>query len=194
MKKKESRKSDRHKRLLEMLNSNPLVTDEELATSLEVSIPTIRLDRLELAIPEVRKRIYAMAEQTMRTKELVGELVDLQPGKEAVSILKTDSSMCLAECDIVRGHLLFAQANSLAGEVIEYPVALTVKSEVRFLSFVRAGSLLKAKATVEEVRGHHFEVKVVIRCDNDDIFEGNFQIRGIDLESADYLKILKNLN
>lgn len=37
-----------------MLERNPFLTDEQLAKALEVSIQTIRLDRLRMNIPEVR--------------------------------------------------------------------------------------------------------------------------------------------
>ena len=41
--KKESQKS-----LLETLDKNPFITDENLATTFNVSVQTIRLDRMEL--------------------------------------------------------------------------------------------------------------------------------------------------
>ncbi len=49
------KKTERHQKLLDEIKANPFITDEELAEVLSVSIPTVRLDRLELAIPEVRK-------------------------------------------------------------------------------------------------------------------------------------------
>ena len=55
------KKQERQKQLAEKLNITPIVTDEELALHFSVSVPTIRLDRLELGIPELRERIKAMA-------------------------------------------------------------------------------------------------------------------------------------
>ena len=55
------KKNERHQLLLQAIEENPFITDEELAERLQVSIPTIRLDRLELSIPEVRKRTREMA-------------------------------------------------------------------------------------------------------------------------------------
>ena len=37
------------------------MTDEDIAEYLEVSVPTVRLDRLELGIPELRQRIREVA-------------------------------------------------------------------------------------------------------------------------------------
>ena len=45
------KKQERQKQLQEKLNITPFLTDEELATHFNVSVPTIRLDRLELGIP-----------------------------------------------------------------------------------------------------------------------------------------------
>ena len=42
------KKQERQKQLQEKLNITPFLTDEELATHFGVSVPTIRLDRLEL--------------------------------------------------------------------------------------------------------------------------------------------------
>ena len=55
------KKQERQKQLTEKLNITPFLTDEELASHFGVSVPTIRLDRLELGIPELRERIKAMA-------------------------------------------------------------------------------------------------------------------------------------
>ena len=47
-------KSLRQKELIDMIKKQPFVTDEELSEYFKVSIQTIRLDRLELRIPELR--------------------------------------------------------------------------------------------------------------------------------------------
>ena len=48
------KKEERQQLLREKLNISPFTTDEELATYFGVSVPTIRLDRLALGIPELR--------------------------------------------------------------------------------------------------------------------------------------------
>ena len=47
-------KKQRHKKLIELISNNPLMTDEEIAVSLGVSMSTVRLDRGILSIPELR--------------------------------------------------------------------------------------------------------------------------------------------
>ncbi len=193
------KKTERHRLLLEAIEKNPFITDEELAENLQVSIPTIRLDRLELAIPEVRKRTREMAShffgssQSLGTQEIVGELIEIEPGKRGLSLLETDQSMCLEKCNIIRGHIIFAQANSLANAVADVQVALTGKTEVTFLRTVRAGEKLIAKAQVLEKKGHRYLIEVIVRSKEEIVAKGNFIIHGMTLEMANYLKLLKDV-
>ena len=50
-------KRERQKLLLDTIENDPFLNDEELADKFDVSIQTIRLDRMELKIPELRERI-----------------------------------------------------------------------------------------------------------------------------------------
>ena len=80
------KKKIRQELLIEKVKSKPFLTDEELARQLDVSVQTIRLDRLELGIPELRGRIRKMAEnaqnkvKAIQSNEVVGELIDLELG------------------------------------------------------------------------------------------------------------------
>lgn len=192
------KKSERHHQLLEAIERNPFITDEELAEVLSVSIPTIRLDRLELSIPEVRQRTKEMAShffgssQSLKANEIVGELIEIEPGKRGLSLLETDLSMCLERCNIIRGHIIFAQANSLANAVADVQVALTGKADVNFLRTVRAGERLIAKAQILEKKGHRFLIEVVVRSKEEVVCKGNFVIYGMNLEMANYLNLLKD--
>jgi acyl-coenzyme A thioesterase PaaI-like protein len=192
------RKSERHRQLLEAIAQNPFITDEELAEVLAVSIPTIRLDRLELSIPEVRKRTKEMAShffgvsQSLGIAEIVGELIEIEPGCRGLSLLETDFSMCLEKCNIVRGHIVFAQANSLANAVVDTQVAMTGRAEVNFLRTARAGERLIAKAQVIEKKGHRFLIEVIVRSKEEIVCKGDFEIYGMTLEMANYLKLLKD--
>jgi hypothetical protein len=86
--------------------------DEELADQFSVSVPTIRLDRLELGIPELRERIKSVAEKnydkvkTLHSKEIVGELIELDLGKSGISILETTNNMVFEKTRIIRGHFI----------------------------------------------------------------------------------------
>ena len=193
------KKSERHLRLLEALQQNPFVTDEELAETLQVSIPTIRLDRQELSIPEVRKRTRDMASQFFGTsrslaiRDIIGEVIEIEPGKRGLSILDTDHSMCLEKCDIIRGHIIFAQANSLANAVVDVPVALTAEANLKYYQTARAGERLIAKAQIIEKKGHRFRVEVMVRSKEQVVCNGHFMIYGMNLETAEYLNLLKDI-
>lgn len=56
-------KKERQQLLQETIKVNPFITDEDLAEKFMVSVQTIRLDRLELSIPELRERIKNVAEK-----------------------------------------------------------------------------------------------------------------------------------
>ncbi len=113
-------KKERQKSLLEKLEQEPFVTDEELSEAFVVSIQTIRLDRLELGIPELRERIRNVAEnnyskvKSIHGREIVGELIDLELGKMGMSILETDSSFAFEKTDVVKGQSYFCSSRILS--------------------------------------------------------------------------------
>ncbi|MFD6440181.1 DeoR family transcriptional regulator, partial [Peribacillus sp. NPDC060186] len=87
-------KKERQHLLIETIKQNPFVTDEELAEKYSVSVQTIRLDRLELSIPELRERIKSVAEKKFSDEiralpldEIIGEVIDLNLDENAISIL-----------------------------------------------------------------------------------------------------------
>ena len=71
------KKKERQELLMQTVQEKPFLTDEELAKALEVSVQTIRLDRLELGIPELRGRIRRMAETAQNKVKSIasGEVV-----------------------------------------------------------------------------------------------------------------------
>ncbi|MHA6251332.1 transcription factor FapR [Oceanobacillus sp. CAU 1775] len=177
-------KAERQKLLKEKIEEVPFITDENLAKEFDVSIQTIRLDRMELGIPEMRERMKSVAtdqwNETIRAlqiEEVFGEIIDLVLDKRAISILDITSELVFSRNKIARGHHLFAQANSLAVAVINDELALTVKSEITFTRQVQEGERVIAKATVEgkNDKGHTL-VKVDSYVDNEIVFTGMFQM------------------
>lgn len=176
----------RQQRLAELLRAEPFLTDTELAERLGASVPTIRLDRLALGIPEVRQRTSRLAQKayglvrSLGVGEVVGSPVELSLGGEGTSVLDTDASMAFARTGIIRGHYLFAQANSLAVALIDAPAALTAAAEVRFQRPVRAGDRVVATARVvsrQKVRqGARYEVDVVALVKDVEVFQGRFSV------------------
>ncbi len=165
---------------MEKIKADPFLTDEELAEMFSVSIPTIRLDRLELGIPELRERIRNVASdnhtkvKSLQSKELVGELVDLSLNRSGISILETHSGMVFENSKIVRGHFIYSLAESLAIAVIDAHVALVGVANIKYKTPVYAGTKLIAKAEVRKIRSDNFIVWVKITEKQVEVFRGKF--------------------
>ncbi len=175
-------KPERHRLLRGLLEGDPFITDRELADRLGVSVQTVRLDRLELGIPEARERTRRVAEEATRkvrsvmTGEVIGELVHVSLGEEAISVLEPTADMAFRRTGIVRGHHIFAQANSLAVALVDAEVALTGAATVKFLHPVRAGDRLVARAQVTQRAGRRYRVNVVSQVAGKDVFRGEFVV------------------
>lgn len=178
-------KRERQTALKESINENPFVTDEELSADFNVSVQTIRLDRMELSIPELRERIKHVAVKTFEDEvkslpidEVIGEIIDIELDEKAISIFDVKPEHVFQRNQIARGHHLFAQANSLAVAIINEELALTVKSELQFLRPVKAGQRIVAKATVidRQPEKNRAFVKVVSTVDQVTVFIGTFEM------------------
>ncbi|MFC5401891.1 MULTISPECIES: transcription factor FapR [Cohnella] len=177
-------KRQRHQQLSRLLDENPFLTDRELTRLLKVSIQTIRLDRLELAIPELRERLKLMAERSydsvksLPLHEVIGDILDLQLDKSGISLFEIRDEHVFSRTGIARGHHVFAQANSLAVAVINDEIALTASADIRFIRPARLGEKCIAKAYVRtsgEQKGKA-KVEVFTYVGEEMVFQGNFII------------------
>lgn len=181
-------KKERQRLLKEKINSDPFLTDEEIAETFGVSIPTIRLDRLELGIPELRERIKNVASEnhtkvkTLYSKEIIGELLDITLNQSAISMLETDNSMVFEKSKIVRGHYIYSLAESLAIAVIDASVALVGVANIKYKTPVYSGSKLIARADVKRTRGDSFIVWVKITEKHVEVFRGKFILVSLEKE------------
>lgn len=181
-------KSERQEKLVELLNDDPFLTDEQLAEKFAVSIQTVRLDRRELEIPEVRKRIKSVARQTyskvksVKSREIIGELVEIELNKAGSSVLETTKDMVLEKAEVVRGHHIFAQANSLAVAIIDTAVAVTGSANIRYNKPVGIGERLLAAAEVKNKEDNKFTIEVTTKADDQLVFAGEFVIFALEEE------------
>ena len=174
-------KADRQKHLSRYLAGDPFLTDEDLARIFNVSVQTIRLDRMELKIPELRERVMSVARnggqiRTLSGGELVGDLLDMEVGHYGVSILPVTPAMTLSRTKVARGHHLFAQANSLAVAVIDTAAALTGMARVSFKRPVYIGEKVMAKAIIKQKKGNKYMVKVTSQVKDEIVFQGKFLV------------------
>ncbi len=173
-------KKERQSLLLEKIKEDPFLTDEILSAKFKVSIQTIRLDRLELGIPEVRQRTKKLAQKaysqvrSLKSREIIGELVDLNLGEDGISLLEAVEEMALSNTGVIRGHFIFAQANSLAVSLIDSRIVLTGSANVRYHRPVKVGERLIAKAKVREKKKNRYLVDVETRIEDEKVFSGEF--------------------
>ncbi|UOY93673.1 transcription factor FapR [Ectobacillus sp. JY-23] len=176
-------KKERQQLLQETISENPFITDEELAEKFQVSIQTIRLDRLELSIPELRERIKNVAAKqfeenvkSLSLEEVVGEIIDIETDRYAISLFDVKEEHVFARNSIARGHHLFAQANSLAVAVIDAEVVLTAKASIQYVRPVRLGERVVAKAKINEISAARTIVEVISSVGNETVFMGTFNM------------------
>lgn len=173
-------KKDRLIKLLEIVQDDPFLTDEELSDYFCVSIQTVRLDRMELKIPELRQRVKSVATKqyekvkTLGRAEIVGELIDLNLNESAISILETDLTMAFERTKIIKGHYIFAMAESLAMACIDAEVAITGVANMKYRDPVYAGQKLIAKAKITQKRGNEYYVHVMVNVKDELVFRSKF--------------------
>ncbi|WP_347860627.1 transcription factor FapR [Salimicrobium sp. PL1-032A] len=177
-------KKQRQEELQETIEATPFVTDDELAKKFSVSIQTIRLDRMELQIPEVRERIKSVAHRgwtetvkALSIDDVIGEVIDLVLDDKAISIMDIKEEHVFTRNDIARGHHLFAQANSLAVAVINDELALTARSSLQFTRQVKRGERVVAKANVRGLdEKNRTIVEVTSYVGQEEVFAGTFHM------------------
>jgi len=179
-------KEERRKVLGEELSKHPFFTDDQLAERFKVSVSTIRLDRGELGIPELRERTRAVAQEAYSTlkslddQELIGELIELVIGERACSELLIDESMVLTKARVARGHYLFAQANSLAIALVDAPMALTGSVELKFMRPVQLGEVAVAVGKVLKRKQNKYWVQISVHVGTEEVLRGDWVLFAVD--------------
>ena len=186
MPKSPDKRNKRRQEIVKYLKTNIYSTDEELAKHFNVSVNTIRLDRQELKIKELKERIKDIAKNSCKLltslseDEIVGELIDLTPGVKATAIFKTTEDMSFKANNIVRGHYIYALTESLAIAVIPADCALVGVANIKYKKKVTAGECIYAKAEVKKTRTTNFVVWIKIYNENkEEVFQGKFILKTI---------------
>jgi len=189
MGKRQVLKDRRREQFVEMIRSDPFQTDEEIASALSVSVPTVRLDRADLSIPELRERIRKLAANTqdrvrsLASGEIIGQIVELDLNSAGVSVLETDESMVFEKTGIVRGHFIYALAETLAIAVINEETALVGVANIKYKVPVYAGNRLIARCELREVKIiglKRYLVWVKIYVKKTEVFRGKFILVSFD--------------
>ena len=176
------KKDERRIAIQNTIKVNPFITDYELCEKFDVSIQTIRLDRTHLNIPELRKRIKLVAEQnydqikSIEANEIIGDLIQVDPDVKAQSLIEITEDSVFAKTQIARGHVLFAQANSLCVALIHNPTVLTQESQVEFIEKVKLNDTVRIEAKVIEKTNKHYMIEVKSYVKEKLVFKGNFKM------------------
>ena len=188
----ESRKR-RHSQLLQLIETNPLLTDEEISAKLGVSLSTVRLDRGLLAIPELRERTRAMAEhaasrlKSLRDDEVVGELLGLEPNSWALSTLHINPDMAFRRTEMVGDYYIYAQAASLAIATIDAEMVVPAAARPKYCQPAYIGEKIVARSKVGTHKGNKYVVSVHSKIGEREIFVGRFVVAAIDSHNTEKL-------
>lgn len=189
-------KKERQLMLKDTIQVNPFITDEELAEKFKVSVQTIRLDRLELSIPELRERIKHVAERnytdeikSLPIEDVIGDIIDINLDKNAISIFDVKKEHLFTRNGIARGHHMFAQANSLAVAVMNDELTLTAKATIHFTRPVTENERVVAKAEVLKLENENKRTIVEVNSyvGNEKVFKGTFEMYRSNTEKKDDL-------
>ena len=185
-----SAKRLRQGQLAKLVDENPMVTDEELASFLEVSVSTVRLDRALMGVPELRERIRRMAQEagsklrSLSRSEIVGDLLELEPNHWALSVLRTTREMAFRTTDFLWDHYIYAQASSIAVAVIEAAAVIVDSMRGEYKGHARVGDVLIARAKVGTSKDDRYIVSVRTRVREKEIFVGRFIAEVLNTEMS----------
>lgn len=176
----------REKDITSYITSNPLATDEDLASYFNVSINTIRLDRSRLGIKELKERLKSLAlyntdkVESLSKKDIVGDIIEFKKGVKAISVLRTKEYMVFENSNIVTGSNIYSMAESLAISLIPNKVALVGIANIKYVKPVYVNETIIATAEVRAKRESSYIVWVVIKDKNEEIrFKGKYILKGI---------------
>ena len=172
----------RQSQLAKIIEANPMITDNELASRLNVSVSTVRLDRALMGVPELRERIRTMAQdamsklQSLSPGEVIGDLLELEPDKWALSVLRTAKDMAFSFTDIVSDNYIYAQAGSIAVAVINAAKVIIESMRGHYSGHAHVGDILIARAKVGVNHDGKKIVSVRTKAGDKEIFVGRFII------------------
>lgn len=177
---------------MKLLDSDPLLSDSDLARELGVSVGTIRLDRGILNVPELRERTRLMAENassrltSMKQDEVLGEIIELEPNRLALSVLPTNREYAFRHTDLIADHYIYTQAASLAIAVVKEEMVIVGSARARFKHSARIGDRLMACAKVGTHKGNKYVVSVHTRIGNKEIFVARFVVVALEDTPLDF--------
>ncbi|MBL7169227.1 thioesterase [Candidatus Bathyarchaeota archaeon] len=111
---------------------------------------------------------------------LVGRVVSLEEGVEAVAELETVDEMAVDEHGLVHGGFTFSLADYAAMTAVNHPYVVLGGADCRFVAPVKAGETMVARASVRGGEGRRRDVEVEVSVGEKKVFEGIFKCYVLD--------------
>ncbi len=111
---------------------------------------------------------------------LVGRMVSLKEGVEAVAELETVDEMAVDEHGLVHGGFTFGLADYAAMTAVNHSNVVLGGVDCRFVAPVKAGETMVARASVKGVEGRRRDVEVEVSVGEKKVFEGIFKCYVLD--------------
>ena len=172
-------KAERQKRLVQLVEEEPFITDEEIAKRFSVSVPTVRLDRLEMNIAEYKERVKHIAVEKARGKKTSCEFLRIEPEKSAIAVLVAEDAVYFENTNIVKGEFLYSFTEELASTAADLPCALVEVANIKYKKPVKAGDKLVGCADVKRKKNEKYTVWTTVTLHNIEVFRCKFILRNI---------------
>ena len=133
-----------------------------------------------MGVPELRERIRTMAQnaisklQSLNPSEVIGELLELEPDKWALSVLRTVKDMAFRFTDIVSDNYIYSQASSIAVAAIQAANVIIDSMRGEYKGHAHVGDVLIARAKVGVNHDGKKIVSVRTKVGDREIFVGRF--------------------
>ena len=117
---------------------------------------------------------------TKASPRLVGRVISLEEGVEAVAELETTDEMAVDARGLVHGGFTFGLADYAAMIVVNHPNVVLGGADCRFLAPVRTGETMVAMASVKGEEGRRRDVEVEVSVGDVRVFQGTFKCYILD--------------
>ena len=111
---------------------------------------------------------------------LVGRMVSLVEGVEAVAELEAIDEMAVDEHCLVHGGFTFSLADYAAMTAVNHPNVVLGGADCRFVAPVKVGEKMLARASVKGREGRRRDVEVEVYVGEKRVFEGFFKCYVLD--------------
>lgn len=168
MDKHERREQTRH-----LLRQNPCLTDRDLAERFSVSMPTIRLDRQTLGIPQMRERMeHLVVLHPSESKEGV-RILDVDVGRKGVGLFKTTEDM-VDNAGMVSAEKLYGAAAKFAESLAGVAFASTQVGNIKYKVPIKPGTVLIIKGRIVLMRGNKKYIYVSLFAGDEEVYRAKF--------------------